>query len=354
MIDARVDFTATLLPDGKVLVAGGDRGWNAVPRALASAELYDPATRTWTATASMTSGRYRHTATLLPNGKVLVAGGNVDSSGVVGIGCCLATAELYDPSSGTWTATGSMNAPRVDHSSTLLLDGTVLVAGGDAYPNTGLERFSAELYDPATERWTATGNMIEVVHHHKATLLSDGTVLVGSSQRYDPSTRSWSSTDCVVGQPVEEERFGPCNIGYYGTATLLTDGTLLLAGGTPTVLYDPASGIWTAIGGMIPSRVDFTATLLPGGKVLAAGGTGSGFPDLARTSAELYDPSAASWAPTASMAEGRYRHVAILLLDGTVLVAGGSGTSVLVDAATLEYLPPDLASAEVYDPGNGS
>jgi hypothetical protein len=193
-----------------------------------------------------------------------------------------------------------------------------------------------------------------VIHHHKATLLSDGTVLVGSSQRYDPSTRSWSSTDCGVGQPVEEERCGACNIGYGVTPTVLSDGRLLLAGGTPTVLYDPASGIWTPTGGMIPSRVDFTATLLPDGKVLAAGGTGGGFPDLARTSAELYDPSAASWAPTASMAEGRYRHIAILLLDGTVLVVGGSGTSVLVDPATFEYVPPDLASVELYHPASGN
>ena len=101
MSEARFDFTATLLLDGRVLVAGGDRGYYAVPRALASAELYDPVSGTWTATGSMSVGRYRHSATLLPNGKVLVAGGNVSSSAQIGSDCCLASAELYDPVSGT-------------------------------------------------------------------------------------------------------------------------------------------------------------------------------------------------------------------------------------------------------------
>ena len=112
------DHTATLLPNGKVLVAGGYNGG-----ALTSAELYDPASGTWTATGSLNTARYDHTATLLPNGKVLVAGG-------ISNGSDLTSAELYDPASGTWTATGSLNTARYEHTATLLPNGKVLVAGG--------------------------------------------------------------------------------------------------------------------------------------------------------------------------------------------------------------------------------
>ena len=142
---ARDDHTATLLPNGKVLVAGGYDGSGT----LASAELYDPASGTWTATGSLATARYRHTATLLPNGKVLVAGGS-DNSGA------LASAELYDPASGTWTATGSLATARDCHTATLLPNGKVLVAGG--FDGSG-SLASAELYDPASGTWTATGSL---------------------------------------------------------------------------------------------------------------------------------------------------------------------------------------------------
>ena len=360
MIAARVDFTATLLLDGRVLVAGGDRGFDAVPRALSSAELYDPATGTWSATGSMLQGRYRHTATLLPNGKVLVAAGNVSSSSQVGDACCLASAELYDPATGTWTATGSMMAARVAHTATLLLDGTVLVAGGD-YPGTGL-LVTAELYNPDSGRWTATGNMIDASnpgrYAHNATQLRDGRVFVIGGQTpqspaelYDPRTGSWSETDCCTDAP---NRFGP-----YMTATLLPDGKVLVAGGldaegvlSPSAaLYDPARGRWTATGSMLVTREAFTATRLIDGKVLVAAGSPRGASPFA--TAELYDPSTGTWIATATMVEGRHGQMAILLLDGRVLVAGGSGPEVL-DPATSQYSTPNLASAELYDPGIGN
>jgi len=119
---ARYNHTATLLPNGMALVAGGFDNNNA---ASASAELYDPASRTWTATGSLNSARALHTATLLQNGMVLVAGG-FDNNGQ-GV---LASAELYDSASGTWTATGSLNTARSVHTATLLQNGMVLVAGG--------------------------------------------------------------------------------------------------------------------------------------------------------------------------------------------------------------------------------
>lgn len=365
MADARFDFTATLLVDGRVLVTGGDLGYDANPRALASAELYDPSTGSWTPTGSMLTGRYRHTATLLPNGKVLVTGGNVNNSNVIGIRCCLATAELYDPSTGAWTATGSMNAPRVDHWATLLPNGTVLVVGGDAYPNTGLERFPTEVYDPGSGSWSATESEIGTGHDITATLLPDGRVLFLSTTLYDPTTGSWSATlGCCFGGD-------PDTYSGNGTATLLSDGHVLRAGGVGRVrsvesgftstftplstaaLYDPVGGGWRATGSMHVGRVDAAAALLADGRVLIMGGNTGGFPTTGLTNAELYDPSTETWTTTSSMAEGRYAQIAIRLLDGTVLVMGGSGTSVLVDEATGAYVAPALASAELYDSGSG-
>src|SRR6266478_5596840 len=142
---ARYVHTATLLPNGKVLVAGGGTGVSE----LSSAELYDPASGSWSPTGSLTTARNDHTATLLPSGKVLVAGGD-SSSGY------LTSAELYDPASGTWSATGSLNTARDNHTATLLPSGKVLVAGGF---NSSGYLSSAELYDPTAGSWSATGSL---------------------------------------------------------------------------------------------------------------------------------------------------------------------------------------------------
>jgi hypothetical protein len=167
---ARFDHTATLLPNGMVLVAAGFTGMSTPS---AAAELYDPSSRTWTATGSLNTARDFHTAALLPNGMVLVAGG-FHSPGPS------ASAELYDPASGTWTATGSLNTARVSHTATSLPNGMVLVAGG--YDNSNPRRFiylaSAELYDPASGAWTATGSLNTARYAHTATLLLNGMVLV--------------------------------------------------------------------------------------------------------------------------------------------------------------------------------
>ena len=163
---ARDIHTATLLPNGLVLVAGGLNSHSVESR---SAELYDPATGTWTVTGSLNEGRFYYPATLLPNGKVLVEGGD-------GLSGERASAELYDPATGIWTRTGSLNVARQLHSATLLPDGKVLVAGG--FDSNNLITASVELYDPATGTWTV-GNSLNIARFtHTATLLPNGKVLV--------------------------------------------------------------------------------------------------------------------------------------------------------------------------------
>jgi N-acetylneuraminic acid mutarotase len=333
MLVPRTHHTATLLPDGRVLVAGGDNE-DVLGGSLASvsAELYDPRTGTWTATGSMHTPRECHTATLLPDGKVLVAGGG-DSE-------CqgpLTSAELYDPATDRWTATGSMGAGRLFHTATLLRNGKVLVAGGCDDPNCLTALASAELYDPATDRWTATGSMSAARGEHTATLLPNGKVLVAggrepdirsSSELYDPATGTWTATGNMTAPR------------YSYTATLLPDGKVLAAGGgsdnaacgsspvcyAPTnsaELYDPATGTWAATGSMSSIRGYHTATLLPtNGRVLVTGGSDSG-PGRALSSTELYDSVTGRWRPGARMLAARDEHTATLLSDGTLLVAGG-------------------------------
>ena len=301
MIEDRFQDTATLLSDGKVLVAGGVHATKDPQGVLASAELYDPSSGSWTATGNMPTPRQFHTATLLPDGKVLVAGGT-GSNNVTGSNSALASAELYDPRSGSWTATGNMVTPRMFQTATLLPDGMVLVAGGTADPGGdtgggGPPLASAELYDPNSGSWTATGNMVTPRTDFTATLLPDGKVLVAGG---------------------------------------LHSGVLAAA----AELYDPGNGSWTATASMVTPRADFTATLLPDGKVLVAGGSGSNGP---LASAELYDPGSRSWTATGDMVTPpRQSHTATLLPDGKVLVAGGFATE-----------PPVLA-AELYDPGNAT
>jgi N-acetylneuraminic acid mutarotase len=291
MIQARYLHTATLLPNGKVLVLGGGV-------TTASAELYDPGTGTWTATGSMIEARNEFSATLLPDGKVLVAGGLVNFGG--GDVTVLDSAELYDPSTGSWTATGSMVTPSASHTATVLRDGKVLAAGGEAGT-----RPSAELFDPSTGQWTATGNMVEARFGHTATLLSGGMVFVAGGAN--------ASSSHVTGS---------------------------------AELYDPVSASWTVTTSMPEANflpdVGGPATLLLNGTVLFPGGVVSGSGDSFLSSSWLFDPSTGSWTATVGMIEGRGSHTATLLLDGRVLVAGGGGVSTV------------LASAELYDPGSES
>ena len=331
---ARERFTATLLPNGKVLVAGG---LDNTGTPLASAELYDPASGTWTPTGSLGTARDRHGAILLPNGKVLVAGG-LDNTGNP-----IASAELYDPASGTWTPTGSLGAAGSHSTATLLPNGQVLAAGG--LDNTGTPIASAELYDPASGTWTPTGSLGTARDRQTATLLPSGMVLVAgglgitgnalaSAELYDPVSGTWTPTGNLR---TARDRFG---------AILLPNGNVLIGGGLDNTgatlasaeLYDPASGTWTPTGSLGTARNSATVTLLPNGQVLVAGGLDNTGTSLA--SAELYDPASGTWTPTGNLNTARDHHTATLLPDGKTLVAGG-----------LDSTGVPLASAELYDLG---
>jgi N-acetylneuraminic acid mutarotase len=305
MTTARAGQTATLLPNGQVLVAGGFN--EPVPGAfsyLSSAELYNPATGKWAVTGGMSTARLSHTATLLPDGQVLVAGGEATVNGAVTV---FSSAELYNPATGTWTRTGRMNAPRELHTATLLANGQVLAAGG----YNDADRFnhslaSAELYNPATGTWALTGSLNTPRDGHQAVRLATGQVLVvdgedissagtfqlNSTEVYDPATGTWTTTGTT---------FHDGNAPF--SVTLLGTGKVLIAGGVTGVypnehitsaaeVYDPATSASAFTGSMNVPRNDQSATLLPNGQVLAAGGqsTTSNGKTTEVASTELYTP----------------------------------------------------------------
>ena len=342
MATARYGHTATLLPNGKVLIAGGVRSFDPSQSfVLASAEVYEPSTGTFTATGYMTTPRRRHTATLLPNGKVLIVGGETcDSSSR----CFLASAELYDPSTGIFTATGNMTTARWGNTATLLNNGKVLIAGGTS-PAAGATA-TAELYDFSTERFTATGDMTTARAGHSVTLLPDGRVLIIGSdswdnavpgpELYDPDTGVFHGVGGTIPSgPIGQPR-------TTATLTLLTNGKVLAMledaeGGDPdgAAVYDPAIGAFTATG----ETTVFTniASLLPDGTVLV---TGYSFnpPPGGSASAVLYDPVSGAFSTPGDMVTPSAGHTSTLLPDGTVLMSGGGSLS------------GTLASAELYHP----
>lgn len=315
---ARSDHTATPLATGKVLITGGDNFGNS----LATAELFDSASGSFSAIGSMGTPREVHGAVLLLSGKVLIMGGQVCTHGV-GCSVPLATAELFDPATGVFTATGSMARGRFSPTATRLADGRVLVTGGG--------NSSAELFDPVTGTFTFTGFMCVARVFPTATLLQNGVVLfagggepfignLGTAEMFDPVGGTFSATGGMAAARQQH------------TATLLSNGKVLVAGGAGDAgtlasaeLFDSVAGQFSAAGNMTTARVNHTATLRNDGRVLFVGGHSSsptGTNVLA--SAELFDPATGQFTAVPSMKSARTQHAAILLANGAMLVTGGS------------------------------
>lgn len=311
MHDTRSRGTATLLQDGRVLVTGGAACGESSDM-LNSAEIYDPATGSFDVTGSMAATRAEHAATLLADGRVLVAGGLTSDAtegygGVIlaATGCsCLASAEIYDPTAGTFSPTGSMGGARDDFTATLLLDGRVLVLGGGGEGSA--PRRAAELYDPGTGTFERTGSMGQARRLHTATLLADGRVLIAGGRT--ANDRTLASVE----------------------------------------VFDPASATFATLSSLSQSRQQHTATLLQDGRVLVAGGwwqdPNGDQPDeyTILSSTEIFDPGSGQFSSSGSMGDARNDAAAVRLDDGRVLIVGGGGIG------TEGWI--ELTSAVLYQP----
>ncbi len=329
---ARSYHTATLLNNGKVLIAGGGER---------KAELYNSNTGSFSLTGSTKKNFFQgSSATLLPDGRVLLAGG-INSQKY---------AEIYDPAGGLFTATDSLETDHSFHTATLLADGRVLIAAGQhqSGPQT---HAVAEIFDPATNAFSTTGSLLTDRSSHAATLLPDGRVLIAGGLRtttpgmgillkscelYDPATGFFTAAGDMS---VPRSNF---------SLTPLPDGRILAAGAfsaSNCEIFNPQTGLWTAAGAMqTGGRRNFVSLLLRNGKILFIGGL---IPAITR-SVEMYDPVSRTFTFADSLKVPRYAHSATLLQDGRILVAGGylGNTSI----KTAEIITPAALGVVVVEP----
>ena len=296
--------------------------------------------------APMLDPRSGHTATLLQDGRVLIAGGMRRNQDFY------RSAELYDPATGKFQATGSMSLGRVGPAAALLQSGKVLIVGGYiGHACTDL----AELYDPATEKFKVIGKMTTVRGRPSATVLTNGDVLItGGSDRDSPG--GVASAELFHAATLQFEVVGSMHYARIAqTSTRLNDGRVLIAGGrgeTVTAsaeIYDPATKQFSATGNMITARYKHTAGLLPDGRVLIAGGSDERDWSGALASAEIYDPRTGKFTATSPLQDSRFKlpDDAALLDSGDVLVAGGSKMLELYDSAAGKFV---LAAGEIDGP----
>jgi len=362
MTTPRADHAATALQDGRVLISGGTINAN-VGGVTSSAEIYDPNAHTFTATGSMTIMRQGQTATLLNDGRVLLAGGVQN----VGFRSELASAELYDPVAGTFTATGSMHTAREGHTATLMRDGRVLVAGGSDNGTHTLD--SAEIYDSSNGQWSSAGHMTVPRIAHVAVLLGSGKVLIAGGGRgdmpggyivyqnaeiYDPAFNQFNA----VPARMKSDRVG-------AAALLLDDGRALIVGGksgkvlmtgpnggtmnlasfaplNTAELYDPETSSFIKTGDMrVPHYLGTLAKLSDGNVLVVGGWRIQGNVVMGMSDAEVYQPSADGFSRVGSTHVARLQNSATLLPDGNVLVAGGIDGKSLVTASVEFYSATD-------------
>jgi Galactose oxidase, central domain len=328
---ARLQHTATLLANGKVLVAGGGYGPDVIDGYTVAdqSELFDPATDVFNPAGKIS--RDAHTATLLQNGDVLFAGGEIGWSN--GFPIVSNTADLRIAATGLIQPTGSMALGREAHVATLLNDGRVLITGGLIPSGISWKAVpDSEIYDPDSGTFSPTGKMNVARALHTATLLPNGKVLVAgggyiygsaTAELFDPSTGTFTQTGSMS------------VLRQSGTATLLPSGKVLVTGeSTIADLYDPSTGTFVRTGDMSEARTNATATLLQDGTVLIVGGSSSG-------STEIYTPAAGTFLPGIPLHQGRFSHTATLLPDGRVVITGGAA---FTDGLSIDV----LASTEIY------
>ena len=331
MMQSRVNHSATLLRDGRVLVVGGmDEGFNP----LGTVEIFEPETNRWFAADEMKEARTEHSATLLKDGRVMVTGGMNEKLELLG------TTEIFDPSTGKWSEHEGMRTVRRGHFTLSLHDGRVAVVGGVGQTLGGMgilanisavgALLSTEIYDPQTDTWSRASDMREGHSGGLALVLKDGRVLIAggynqaeglaSSEVFDPSIDEWMRTATMARKT------------FANTAIVLSDGTVLFTGGfgmsrakggiiPGSEVFDPKTNEWSKAPDTVHGRMKHTITLLPDGRVIAIGGSIASGPV---NSAEYRDPMTWAWSEIAPMSVERSGHTATLLNDGRILVAGGA------------------------------
>jgi N-acetylneuraminic acid mutarotase/plastocyanin len=351
MSTGRTRATGTLLSDGRVLVAGGEGAPGGTTVALNSAEIYDPTTNSWSSAGNMQVARRLAAASRLADGRVLVTGGET-----TGLTSSTATAEIYDPTTNSWSSAAAMHDARYGQAALTLPDGRVLVIGGDELGSSPADLNGVEAYDLSTNTWTQLPSLTDAREQFGAVALPDGGVVVVGGDQYDPSTSSFvqlATAERYTPPVAGTARADTLPVGRWGhVAVRLQDGRVLIAGGSTATsnytssveVYDPDTNAWSNAAPMNEGRQYFAAVTLKDGRVLAVGGFGG--PDPADigylASAEVYDPVQDRWTEVPPMSTPRESLTATLLPSGSVLVAGGLNSVGAVN------------TAELYDPKTNS